>query len=233
MKTLGLLGGMSWESTQLYYQLLNQEVYARLGGLHSASLILHSVDFATIEVLQHQGEWEQLGELLGGYSRGLEQAGAQGLIICTNTMHKVADRIQAEISIPLLHIADGTADAIINDGRHKIGLLGTAFTMEQSFYIGRLQQRGIEVLVPNKTQRQQVHQVIYQELCQGQCLPVSRQAYLDIIGTLVERGAEGVILGCTEIGMLLRPSDTDIPLYDTTRIHGMNAIDWALSDSGI
>ena len=230
MKTIGLLGGMSWESTVLYYQLINETTKQRLGGLHSAKICLRSVDFAPIEALQHQGDWDALGQMLAAEAQTIEAGGAKCLLICTNTMHKVADTVAAAITIPLLHIADATAQALVNDGVSKVGLLGTRFTMEQDFYKGRLtEQFGIEVITPNAEQRQAVHEIIYQELCQGEIKAESRETYLNIIAALHEQGAEAVILGCTEIGMLVQQTDTTVPLYDTTRIHAERVVEWALT----
>lgn len=230
MKTIGLLGGMSWESTVTYYQAINQGIKSQLGGLHSAKLLLSSVDFAEIERLQHTGDWAATGTILSEAAQVVEGAGAQGLLICTNTMHKVADQVQAAIQIPLLHIADATAAALIRDGVHTVGLLGTAFTMEQDFYVGRLKAAGLKVIIPNPDQRALVHSVIYEELCQGKILDASRAAYLAIIGDLQSRGAAAVILGCTEIGLLVNQSDTALPLYDTTAIHAQAAVDFMLTD---
>ncbi|RTE66240.1 aspartate/glutamate racemase family protein [Amphritea opalescens] len=230
MKTIGLLGGMSWESTTSYYTAINQGVKAQLGGLHSAKLVLLSVDFAEIEALQHQGNWQQTGVILAQAAQAVEAAGADFFLIGTNTMHKVAPQIEAAVSIPLLHIADATAEQLTTDGITKVGLLGTRFTMEQDFYRGRLtDSHGIEVLVPNEAQRQVVHQIIYDELCQGQIRDASRQAYLSIIADLAAQGAEAVILGCTEIALLVEQSDTSVPLYDTTAIHSAAAVQLALS----
>ena len=230
MKTIGLLGGMSWESTVTYYQAINQGIKSQLGGLHSAKLLLSSVDFAEIERLQHAGDWAATGTILSEAAQVVEGAGAQGLLICTNTMHKVAEQVQAAIQIPLLHIADATAAALIRDGVHTVGLLGTAFTMEQDFYVGRLQAAGLEVIIPNSDQRALVHRVIYEELCQGKILNASRLAYLAVIDDLQSRGATAVILGCTEIGLLVNQTDTALPLYDTTTIHAHAAVEFMLSD---
>ncbi|MGM0825751.1 MAG: aspartate/glutamate racemase family protein [Pseudomonadota bacterium] len=230
MKTIGLLGGMSWESTQTYYRLLNQQVGQALGGFHSAKIVLYSVDFADIEALQRQGDWPAMATILATAAQRLEAAGADGLLIATNTMHKVADEVAAAISLPLLHIAEATADALVRDGVTCVGLLGTRFTMEQVFYRERLEARGIEVVVPDSEQRETVHRVIFEELCKGIIDPDSKQAYLGIVDALAERGAQGVILGCTEIGMLLKASDTAVALYDTTEIHAAEAVAWALKD---
>jgi aspartate racemase len=228
MKTIGLLGGMSWESTQTYYRLINEGVKARLGGLHSAKLVLFSVDFAEIEELQHKGDWPATADILSGAALSLQKAGADFLVIGTNTMHKVAPEIEQAIEIPLLHIADATAKVLIQDGITRVGLLGTRFTMEQAFYRDRLEQAGIEVIIPEEAQRNEVHRVIYEELCQGMINPASRQAYLDITTSLSKRSAQAIILGCTEIGLLIRQSDTPIPLYDTTEIHAAQAVERAL-----
>ncbi len=230
MKTIGLLGGMSWESSQSYYRLLNEGIKRRLGGLHSARVILYSVDFAEIEALQHQGDWESTANILAEAARSTEAAGADFLMIGTNTMHKVAPEIAEAINIPLLHIADATAEALQNDGVNRVGLLGTRFTMEQAFYRSRLEQAGIEVLVPNEAERNDIHRIIYEELCRGQVLPGSRDNYLATIDSLAHRGAQAVILGCTEIGLLVRPSDTSVPLYDTTEIHADAAVRLALGE---
>lgn len=229
MKTIGLLGGMSWESTRDYYTAINQGIKERLGGLHSAQLVLYSVDFDPIEKLQHQGDWAGTAAILSQAARNVEAAGADFLLICTNTMHKVAPEIEAAIQIPLVHLADATAESLLASGIKKVGLLGTAFTMEQDFYKGRLQQKfGLDVLVPNANDRALVHQVIYQELCLGQVHEASRKEYLRIISQLAEQGAEAVILGCTEIAMLVNQKDTDVPLFDTTAIHARKAVDLAL-----
>lgn len=230
MKTIGLLGGMSWESTELYYRLLNETVKQRLGGLHSAKVVLHSVDFAEIETLQHAGEWDKTAEILSAAAQGLERAGADFVLICTNTMHLVAPQIQASIGIPLLHIADATAQAIVTNKISHIGLLGTAFTMEQDFYKGRLENKhGLTVLTPNREDRAIVHQIIYDELCLGKVNDASRAEYLRIINRLVDAGAQAIILGCTEITLLVKPQDTAVKLFDTTKIHALSAVDKALS----
>lgn len=234
MKTIGLLGGMSWESTLSYYQALNEGVKAALGGLHSVRLCLYSVDFAEIERLQHAGDWDATAEILSQAARNVEAGGADFLLIGTNTMHKVAPQIAAAISIPLLHIADATAQRLVVDGIHRVGLLGTRFTMEQEFYKGRITEEfGIEVLVPDVTQRDLVHEVIYTELCVGQVKETSRQGYLEIIASLHAQGAEAVILGCTEIALLVQQSHTSVPLYDTTAIHAEEAVKWALQEYSI
>ena len=233
MKTIGLIGGMSWESTQTYYRLINEKVREELGGLHSAKLALYSVDFAEIEALQHQGDWEATAKILSAAGKSVESAGADFLVICTNTMHKVAPQIEQAISIPLLHIADATASALKKDGVTCVGLLGTRFTMEQAFYRDRLEEHGIRVIVPDESQREKVHSVIYNELCLGEIKPDSRQAYLEVIGELSDRGAQGVILGCTEIGLLIKAADTDVPLYDTTELHADQAVQFALGKSAL
>ncbi|MFF7989658.1 aspartate/glutamate racemase family protein [Kitasatospora xanthocidica] len=228
MKTLGLIGGMSWESTAEYYRLLNELTRDRLGGLHSARLVLHSVDFADIERLQTAGRWEEAGEVLAGAARSLEAAGAELLLICTNTMHKVADQVAAAVSVPLLHLADATADAVRAAGLRRVGLLGTAFTMEQDFYRGRLAAGGLDVLVPGTDSRALVHRVIYQELCLGVVREESRAAYRRVIADLVAAGAEGIVLGCTEIELLVRQEDSPVPLFPTARLHAEAAVAAAL-----
>lgn len=230
MKTLGLIGGMSWESTVPYYRQINQQINQRLGGLHSAKIILYSVDFQQIEALQRSGDWEQAGRILAEAAQALQRAGAEGLVLCTNTMHKVADAILAATPLPFLHIADATAQQIKAKGLRRIGLLGTRFTMEQDFYKSRLAAQDIEVIIPDQAGRGLVHQVIYEELCRGQIHPASRLAYQQIIADLVAQGAEGVILGCTEIGLLVQPEDAAVPLFDTTAIHARTAADWMLAD---
>ena len=230
MKTLGLIGGMSWESTVPYYRQINQQINQRLGGLHSAKIILYSVDFQQIEALQRSGDWQQAGRILAEAAQVLQHAGAEGLVLCTNTMHKVADAILAATPLPFLHIADATAQQIQQQGLSRIGLLGTRFTMEQDFYKARLAAQDIEVIIPDQAGRGLVHQVIYEELCRGQIHPASRLAYQQIIADLVAQGAEGVILGCTEIGLLVQPEDAAVPLFDTTAIHARTAADWMLAD---
>lgn len=230
MKVIGLLGGMSWESTALYYRILNQQVKRRLGGLHSAELVLYSVDFQHIEQLQAAGEWQQAGEILADAARNLERAGAQFIVLCTNTMHKVAAQISAATDIPLLHIADATGRRIQQAGVHKVGLLATRFTMEQDFYRGRLhEQFGLEVITPDEADRLFVHEVIYQELCLGEINPASRRRYREIMQQLVAQGAEAIILGCTEITLLVDATDASVPLFDTTLIHAEEAVIQALS----
>ncbi len=232
MQIIGLLGGMSWESTELYYRLINEGVKTRLGGLHSAKIALYSVDFHEIELLQMNGDWAAAGEALAQAGQRIEAAGADFLVICTNTMHKVAPAIEKAINIPLLHIADATADAIKAAGYQTIGLLGTNFTMEQDFYRGRLiDPHGLTVLIPDETDRQIVHRVIYEELVLGQVNEQSRAEYLRIIDDLAAQGAEAIILGCTEIGMLVQQEHTPVPLFDTTAIHAEAAVDLALRPS--
>ena len=227
MKTIGLLGGMSWESTALYYRLINEAVKQRLGGLHSAPMIVNSVDFHYIEELQRESRWEEAGRLLAGQAQAVERAGAALLVLCTNTMHKVAPAIERAISIPLLHIADTTARAITQAGISKVGLLGTRFTMEQDFYVGRLREHGLDVLVPDAGGRDLVHRVIYEELCLGRVLPESRERYREVIASLGGRGAQGILLGCTEITMLVGPEDCGVPAFDTTALHALAAVDAA------
>lgn len=232
MKTIGLIGGMSWESTVPYYRLINEGVKQRLGGLHSARLVLYSVDFHDIERLQHADRWDEAGTLLADVGRALQSAGADILVLCTNTMHKVAPAIEAAVDIPLLHIADPTAAAIRQTGLRTAGLLGTRFTMEQDFYRGRLEARhGLRVLIPDAADRDIVHRVIYEELCLGVTRESSRAAYREIIGRLVAQGAEGIILGCTEIGLLVKPEDAPVPLFDTTALHAASAVAMALGEN--
>jgi aspartate racemase len=224
-----MLGGMSWESTASYYRLLNQGIQQKLGGLHSAKLILHSVDFDEIEKLQHAAAWDRMGVILANAAYGLEKAGAEGIIICTNTMHKLSTSISTNINIPLLHIADATAEKLIADGVKKVGLLGTAFTMEEAFYKGRLSEKfALEVITPDTAQREVIHKVIYEELCLGITEDTSREYYTQVIASLAEQGAEAVILGCTEIGLLISQTDSPLPIYDTTLIHADAAIQWML-----
>jgi len=231
MKTIGLLGGMSWESTADYYRRINTGVKEALGGLHSAEIVLYSVDFAPIEECQSRGDWDATAEMLVDAARRIKRAGADFLLICTNTMHKVAPAIEQAISMPLLHIADATAEALLRDGVKTVGLLGTAFTMEQNFYRGRMADRyGLQVLVPEKEARQKVHGIIYDELCRGKILGKSRRCCLDIVDQLAAAGAEAVVLGCTEIGMLIKQGDTAVALYDTTAIHAARAVEWALEE---
>jgi aspartate racemase len=229
MKTIGLIGGMSWESTVPYYRHINETVRARLGGLHSARAVLYSVDFHDIEQLQRAGDWDTAGQVLADAARRLQAAGAGCVVLCTNTMHKVAPAIEAACPLPLLHIADPTALAIRAAGLRTVGLLGTRFTMEQDFYCERLRQRnGLEVLTPAPEDRAIVHRIIYEELCVGIVSHASRREYRRIIGQLAARGAQGVILGCTEIGLLVGAEDTALPLFDTTALHACSAAEWAL-----
>lgn len=223
MKTIGLIGGMSWESTVSYYQIINERIKEKLGGLHSASLLLYSVDFAEIEKYQSNGEWEKSAELLGKAALNLQKAGADFIIICTNTMHKVALQIQEQIAIPIIHIADATADILIDTGIQTVALLGTRYTMTEDFYKEKLIARGIKVLIPDAEEMETVNQVIYEELCQGIISKTSKERYLQIIEHLREKGAQGVILGCTEIGLLIHQEDTTLPVFDTTLIHAEKA----------
>ena len=229
MKTIGLLGGMSWESTAGYYKAINEGVKSSLGGLHSAKIAMYSVDFDPIEKLQHQGDWEGTSKILVQAAKNVEASGADFLLICTNTMHKVAPDIEKAINIPLLHIADATAEILIKKEIKTVGLLGTAFTMEEDFYKGRLENKhALEVLVPNKKDREIIHNIIYKELCLGKINSSSKKEYLRIIENLANSGAQGVILGCTEIGMLVNQNDTEVILLDTTAIHARKAVDYAL-----
>lgn len=230
MRTLGLLGGMSWESTVPYYRIINERVRERLGGLHSAKLVLYSVDFAEIEQLQHVGDWDTAGHSLAHAAQALERAGAEAMVICTNTMHRVLEAIEAAIGIPVLHIADATARLVRAQGVDKVGLLGTRFTMEQDFYRGRLERNMLDVVVPDAEERADIHRIIYDELCLGVIREASRTRIQTIMRALVENGAQGVILGCTEIGLLVGAADTSVPVFDTTRIHAEYAADWALGD---
>ena len=229
MRTIGLLGGMSWESSLEYYRIINEEVRTRLGGFHSARIVMASVDFADVEAMQAAGDWGAAGELLADEARGLEAAGAECLVLCTNTMHKVADAIEGAVDIPLLHLADVTAAAVRGAGLDRVALLGTRFTMEQPFYADRLRSHGIDVLVPEGDDRTLVHDVIYDELVLGVVRDESRAAYVDVVERLVADGAEGVVLGCTEIELLLGPDDVDVPVFATTRLHALAAVDFALS----
>ena len=230
MKTIGLLGGMSWESTQSYYQIINRGINQRLGGLHSAKIMLYSVDFAQIEVLQHQGNWQGTADILIEAAKAIEAGGADFLLICTNTMHKVAEQIESHIAIPLLHIADATGEQLKQDKITRVGLLGTRFTMTEAFYKTRLTDKfAIEVVVPDDVDQTLIHEVIYQELCLGIINENSRSAYLSIIEKLYQQGAQAVILGCTEIALLVQQDQTTVPLYDTVTIHAASAVDAALS----
>ncbi|MGF1759993.1 aspartate/glutamate racemase family protein [Photobacterium sagamiensis] len=231
MKTIGMLGGMSWESTASYYKAINEGVKSELGGLHSAKICLYSVNFDEIEKLQHKGKWNETALILSNAAKSVEAGGADFLMICTNTMHKVAPEIEGNISIPILHIADATANKLVADGVKKVGLLGTRFTMEQDFYKSRLVDNfGIDVVVPNTNEQTVVHNIIYDELCRGIINSQSREQYLSIINGLHEQGAEAVILGCTEIALLIQQEHTRVPLYDTTEIHAAQAVQLAISD---
>ncbi|UCF19148.1 MAG: aspartate/glutamate racemase family protein [Gemmatimonadota bacterium] len=230
MRVIGLLGGMSWESTAEYYRFINQEVRRRLGHQHSAKILMYSLDFELVEQMQAAGEWDRAGQLLATEARRLENAGADLLLLCTNTMHKVAPAIEAAIGIPLLHIADATAERVKARGLERVGLLGTRFTMEEDFYRARLTEHGLAVSIPESQDRVIVDRVIYEELCQGSILSESRQEYRRIITALAAGGAQGVILGCTEIGLLIKPEDSPIPVFDTARIHAEKAVESALAD---
>lgn len=230
MRTIGMLGGMSWESTVSYYKTINEAIRHHLGGLHSAKIAMFSVDFQEIEILQHQGKWEEAGLLLGEASERIQAGGADFLVICTNTMHKVAPQIESAIDIPILHIADATAEQMVKDGIQVVGLLGTAFTMEQDFYKKRVEDKyNIKVVVPNQLDRNIVHDIIFNELCLGKIEDASREQYLRIIEDLSNSGAEAVILGCTEIALLVNSGQTSVKLYDTTEIHAQRAVELALS----
>jgi aspartate racemase len=230
VRTLGLLGGMAWPSTAEAYRLLNEQVARRLGGTHSARLLVWSTDFTDIEALQAAGRWDTAGEVLADAARRLEAAGAEGLLLCTNTMHRVADAISAAVDIPLLHIADATAQRIQADGHVRVGLLGTSFTMEEAFYRDRLTGHGLQVLTPDVDDRADVHRIIYEELVTGLVEDTSRSRYIEIADRLVVAGAQAVIAGCTEIELLLRPEDIPVPLYATTRLHVLAAVDWMLAE---
>lgn len=230
MKKIGMLGGMSWESSATYYKLLNEEIKKRLGGLHSAKIILSSVDFEEIEKFQHSSLWDETAEILSNEAKAIESAKADFLIICTNTMHKVVPQIEEKISIPILHIADSTGKALKKDGIKKVALLGTKFTMREDFYKNRIEEKfEIEVIIPNEEEQNIIHEVIYKELCLGKCIKISRNKYIKIIKRLEEEHeCEGVILGCTEISMLIKQGYVDIPIYDTTSLHVLDAVDFAL-----
>ena len=230
MKTIGLIGGMSWESTVTYYQIINNAVKRQLGGLHSAKIILYSVDFAEIEECQANGAWGRSAEILSTAAVSLEKAGAEFIVICTNTMHKVAPEIQKRVAIPILHIADATAEALLEHGIRRVGLLGTKYTLTQDFYIARLRAHGIDVIIPDTLQIERVNDVIYGELCLGVISGDSRAEYLSIIAALQKRGAEAVILGCTEIGLLIKQADVPLPVFDTTEIHAERAAQEAIGD---
>jgi aspartate racemase len=228
MKTIGLLGGMSWESTVSYYTLLNRMTRQRLGGLHSAKILLYSFNFAEIEALQNQGDWHRATELMVAAAENLESAGADCLLIGTNTMHRMADEVASALTIPLLHIADVTAQAVNERGARAPLLLATKYTMEEAFYRDRLRKNGVTALIPQRLDRESVHRVIYDELCQGLVLPASKRAYLDIVARAIELGADSVILGCTEVALLVAASDFNVPTFDTTSLHAQAAIEFAL-----
>ena len=230
MRTIGLIGGMSWESSAEYYRLINQQVRDRLGPLRSARLLMYSVDFGPVEQAQHAGRWDDAAQILVDAARRLQAGGAECVVLCTNTMHKVAGQIQAAIDIPFLHIADPAAQAAVEAGALQVGLLGTAFTMEQEFLKDRLAARGLTVLVPQADERQAVHRIIYEELCVGVISESSRQVYQQVIASLEQRGAQAIILGCTEIGLLIKPEHSTLPLLDTTELHARAAVDFALGD---
>ncbi|ELY4522092.1 aspartate/glutamate racemase [Cronobacter turicensis] len=233
MKTVGLLGGMSWESTIPYYRLINEGVRDRLGGLHSAQLLLHSVDFHDIEACQASGEWDKAGDMLAQAALGLERAGAQAIVLCTNTMHKVAHQIEARCALPFLHIADATGRAIAQAGLRQVALLGTRYTMEQDFYRARLAQEfGVTSLIPNESARARINQIIFDELCLGKITAESKRYYQQQIELLAEQGAQGVIFGCTEIGLLLGSQDCPVPVFDTAALHAANAVNFMLGDQG-
>ncbi len=229
MKTIGLIGGMSWESSIEYYRIINEAVRARLGGVHSAKSLMYSVDFAEVEALQRRGKWREAAEVMIAAARRLEAGGADCVVICTNTMHKMAEQVRQAVHIPLVHIADATADIVKRQGIQKVGLLGTKFTMEEDFYKGRLvENHGLAVLVPEEQEREMIHRVIYAELVVGEIRAASREQFRGAIAGLVSRGAEGIILGCTEIGLLVKPEDSPVPLFDTTQIHARAAVEFAL-----
>lgn len=231
MKIIGLIGGMSWESSLEYYRIINETVRNRLGGFHSAQSLMYSVDFAEIEILQHQGQWQEATQMMIEAARRVERGGADFLVICTNTMHKMAEEVQKNISIPILHIADATAERVKAQGLHRVGLLGTKFTMEEEFYKGRLiQKHGLQVIIPMPEDRSIVHRVIYDELVIGEINPTSRAQFQRMIDELVEQGCEGIVLGCTEIGLLVKEADSRVPLFDTTRIHAIAAVEYALAE---
>ncbi|MES5866917.1 MULTISPECIES: aspartate/glutamate racemase family protein [Bacillus cereus group] len=230
MKTIGLIGGMSWESTSEYYRIINEEIKERLGGLHSAKCMINSVDFEEIERFQSNGNWNGAGEVLGNAAYSLQRGGADFIIICTNTMHKVVEKIKENIHIPVLHIADATAKEIKRKGIQKVGLLGTKYTMEQDFYKLRIEENHIKVMVPSEKDRDKINEVIYIELCLGKITSQSREYYKRVIEDLVKEGAQGIILGCTEIGLLIKQEDVSIPIFDTTHIHAVEAVNFALQN---
>ena len=231
LKTIGLIGGMSWESTVTYYKIINETVKEKLGGLHSAKCVLYSVDFQEIEECQASGNWEKSGEILGEAAYNLEKAGADFIVICTNTMHKVVNQIKEKISIPILHIAEMTAEKILEKGLKNIALLGTKYTMEQDFYKSKLIEKGINVIIPDKNDIEIINEVIYDELCLGTINSDSKKKFLEIVDKLRSKGAEGIILGCTEIGLLIKNEDTDVPLFDTAIIHAEQAAIYSIKDS--
>ena len=232
LKTIGLIGGMSWESTATYYKIINETVKEKLGGLHSAKCILYSVDFQEIEECQANGNWEKSGEILGEAAYNLEKAGADFIVICTNTMHKVVNQVKEKISVPILHIAEMTAEKILEKGLKNIALLGTKYTMEQDFYKSKLIEKGINVIIPDKNDIETINEVIYDELCLGTINFNSKKKFLEIVDKLRSKGAEGIILGCTEIGLLIKNEDTDVPLFDTAIIHAEQASIYSIKDSG-
>lgn len=229
MKIIGLIGGMSWESAAEYYRIINEEIKKRLGGLHSAECILYSVDFAKIEHFQNSGEWEKASEKISKVAYSLEQAGAEFIVICTNTMHKVVDTIQSNINIPVLHIADATAEQINKQNIKNIGLLGTKYTMDQDFYKSRIELNGMNLIVPSKEEREVVNKIVFEELCLGKIHQESKDYYKNVIDNLIKNGAEGIILGCTEISLLIKPDDFQVPLFDTTYIHACAAVNKSLA----
>lgn len=228
MKTIGLIGGMSWESSAEYYRILNEKVKQELGGLHSAKCILFSVDFGEIEALQAKGDWEEAGKRMSGAAQSLEKAGADFLILCTNTMHKVADVVEEAVSIPMLHIADATAERVKREKIETIGLIGTKYTMEMSFYKERLKSKGLAAVIPQESERTEVNRIIFEELCAGETRQSSKKYFQEVIQKMVEKGAEGVILGCTEIGLLIKPEELEVPVFDTVLLHAQTAVKQAL-----
>ncbi|MCU5322502.1 aspartate/glutamate racemase family protein [Bacillus cereus] len=230
MKTIGLIGGMSWESTAEYYRIINEEIKSKLGGLHSAKCLINSVDFEEIERYQSSGDWDSAGEILGNAAYSLQKGGADFIIICTNTMHKVVEKIKENIHIPILHIADATAKEIERKDIQTVGLLGTKYTMEQDFYKLRIEENHIEVMVPSEKERDKINEVIYTELCLGKITSQSREYYKRVIENLIQEGAQGIILGCTEIGLLIKQEDVSVPIFDTTHIHAVEAVNFALQN---